>query len=183
MVSRSLLIKNSNSIENVWQMIRLHYGFQSAGAHFIDFANVRLDSGISHLGKPVTEDEELSPTLENFLVLTWLQLIHRDLHKMVKQRYGIELCSSTLATIKPEISQALPSLLDEVEASEHVRVMRAAASRLHPTSNRPHFSQASKSSLSQPRNARKSCPLCKEARRPNQHFLSECLTMIQEVHG
>ena len=32
----------------------------------------------------------------------------------MKQRYGTELQSRTLASIKPEISQALTSLLDEI---------------------------------------------------------------------
>ncbi|KAL5007239.1 hypothetical protein ScPMuIL_002143, partial [Solemya velum] len=32
-----------------------------------------------------------SPTLENFVVLTWLRLIHPELPKIVKQRYGTEL--------------------------------------------------------------------------------------------
>ena len=33
--------------------------------------------GILHHGDMVTEDE-MSPTLENFVVLTWLRLIHPD---------------------------------------------------------------------------------------------------------
>ena len=73
--------------------------------------------GILHHGDMVTEDE-MSPTLENCVVLTWLRLIHPDLPKLVKQRYGTELRFRTLASIKPEISQALDSLLDEIRSSE-----------------------------------------------------------------
>lgn len=50
--------------------------------------------GITHTGQEIQEDEELTPTLENFIVLTWLTLL-------VKQRYGAELRSRTLATLKP----------------------------------------------------------------------------------
>ena len=101
-------------MNSIWQAIRLHYGFQSTGAHFIDFNNIKLepgerpedlyqrlqsfvedslltvDSPIKHHGEVSTEDEKLSPSLENMIVLTWLRLIHRDLPALVKQRYGTE---------------------------------------------------------------------------------------------
>ena len=46
---------------------------------------------LTHHGEVVPEDEELSPSLENFVVLTWLRLIHPELPKLIKQRYGTEL--------------------------------------------------------------------------------------------
>lgn len=59
----------------------------------------------------IIEEKELTPTLENFIVLTWLRLPHYDLPRLVKQRlYGIELRSRTLTPIKPEDFQSLPSL-------------------------------------------------------------------------
>lgn len=93
-ISRNTIVKNSTCIEHIWQVIMLHFGFQSIGAHFIDFATIKLepnegpedlyqrlmafvednllrkDSGITHRGVPVVEDEEVSPTIENFTVLT-----------------------------------------------------------------------------------------------------------------
>ena len=75
-ISRNTIVKNSTSIPNIWQAIRLHYGFQSTGAHFIDFADIKLEpeerpedlfqrlmafmednlqvrnGGISHMGSP-----------------------------------------------------------------------------------------------------------------------------------
>ena len=72
-----------------------------------------------HHGPVIAEDEELSPSLENFIVLSWLQLHHSDLPRLVKQRYGIDLHSRT---IKPEISQAISSLF-EVCMSEDIKVM------------------------------------------------------------
>lgn len=184
-ISRLSIVKNSTSADQIWQTIRQHYGFQCTGAHFIDFAAIKLepnerpedlyqrlmafmednllhkDCGISHMGVAVTEDEELSPSLENFIVLTWLRLIHTDLPRLVKQRYGTELRSRTLASIKPEISQALESLLEEVQASEDARAMRAAVSE------RPKR-------RSFPGRQERACPLCREARRPDSHFLSKC---------
>jgi hypothetical protein len=106
-------------MRTIWQAIRAHYGFQSTGAHFLDFNNIRLEpdkrpedlyqrllsfidenllpanGNIRHHGEDVPTDEELTPSLENIIVLTWLQLIHADLPTLVKQRYGIELRSDT----------------------------------------------------------------------------------------
>ena len=60
-------------------------------------------NGLTHHGEHVTENEELTPTLETFVVLTWLRLIHPSLPCLVKQSYGTELRSRTLASIKTEI--------------------------------------------------------------------------------
>ena len=151
-ISRLALVKNSTCMPDIWQTIRLHYGFQSTGAHFLDLAEFRLEaeerpedlyqrivafvednllecgSPISHHGETLKDDEELTPTLENVIVLTWLRLIHTDLPKLIKQRYGTELRSRTLASIKPEISLAMSSLLDELHSSEDTRVFRAGFS-------------------------------------------------------
>ena len=95
---------------------------------FVEDNLLHQGMNISHHGFPVKEDEELTPTLENFVVLTWLRLIHNDLPRLVKQRYGTELRSQTLASIKPEISQALSSLLEEIRNSDDAKVMRTAIS-------------------------------------------------------
>ena len=164
------------------------------GAHFIDFADIHLEpnerpkdlyqrfiafvedlllkaNSFSHHGDLITEDEELTPTLENVVVLTWLQLIHPKLPKLVKQRYGTELRSRTLASIKTEVSQALKSLLDEIRATDDARVMRTATNTFRKTS--PIKAPPNRGI----RSARqtKSCPLCKQAGHPgSNHFLSEC---------
>ena len=72
----------------------------------------------------MTVDEELTLTLENLIMLTWLRLVHPKLHKLIKYRYGTELCSHTLASIKPEISQALYSLFNEINAANQTKIMQ-----------------------------------------------------------
>ncbi|KAJ8019189.1 hypothetical protein HOLleu_42387 [Holothuria leucospilota] len=160
-------------------MIRLHYGFQTSGSHFLDLNDIKLEvderyedlyqrlcafiedslltpeSNNTHHGATITEEEELTPTLENFIVLTWLRLINPELPKLVKQRYGPELRSRTLASLKPEISQALDSLVSEINSN--VTAMRASAS----------FDQARPKSKPL---RRKICPLCKEVKRPHMQF-------------
>ena len=128
-ISRSSIVKNSTSISSIWQAIRAHYSFQATGAGFLEFSNIKLEvdecpedlfqrlmsltednllvanGSVTHFGAHVTSDEELTPTLENMVVLTWLKLLHSDLSALVTQRYGTELRSKTLAPLKLEISR------------------------------------------------------------------------------
>lgn len=109
-ISCNTIFRNSSSILNVWQAVRLHFGFQSTGGHFIDFASIQLkpderpeglyqrlvafvedslllrDSGICHHGIPIQKDVELTSTLENVIVLSWLRLNHPTLPRLIKQR-------------------------------------------------------------------------------------------------
>ena len=71
----------------------------------------------------ITAVEELSPTLENLVVLTWLRLIQPDLPGLVKQHYGTGLRSRALASLKPEISQALDSLIEEIRSTADSKVL------------------------------------------------------------
>ena len=133
-ISRNTIVKNSTSMNSIWQAIRLH-GFQTSGAHFLDFADLKLEpdennedrfqllmafiddnlmtvgGGISHHDEFPAVDEDVSPSLENMIVLHWLKLIHQGLPRLVKQRYGSELRSRTLASLKPDIFQDTSSLL------------------------------------------------------------------------
>ena len=184
-ISRNTITKNSTSIESIWQAIRAHYGFQSTGAHFIDLINISLKAderpedlfqrlmafvedsllhpscGLRHHNEEITEEEEMSPSLENLVVLLWLHLINKDLPNLVKQKYGTELRSRTLASIKPEISQAMDSLLDTIQTNDDARVMRTMSSKFQPRFN-------SRSST------KPTCPLCVASHRPSSHFLSKC---------
>ena len=44
-ISRNSIVKNSTSINQIWQAIRLHFGFQSCGSHFLDFDGIHLEHG------------------------------------------------------------------------------------------------------------------------------------------
>jgi len=194
-ISRNNIVKKSTSVNCIWQVIRAHFGFQSTGGHFLDLADFQKEpderpedlfqrltafvednlltrnGGITHNGDAVEADEEMTPTLENFIVVVWLKLIHKDLPRLVKQKYGTELRARTLASIKPEISQALNSLLDDIHIAGDARAMRSFAqskSVVGPHSDRKYRSF-------HPRKSFKCCPLCKQSGRSNfNHFLSEC---------
>ena len=210
-ISRNTIAKNATSLSGIWQTIRLHYGFQSTGAHFLDFADIHLQaderpedlyqrlvafvednmlqsgSVILHHGDVIDVDEEMSPSLENMVVLTWLRLINPALPKLIKQRYGTELRSRTLASIKPEISQALESLLDEIASADTAHVMRTESritdSRPNRRGQRPAFSRRQPSSFNTPRRptTAKTCPICKQVGRSDvHHFLSECVYLPEQ---
>ena len=195
-IARNIIVKSSTSLRTIWQAIRAHYGFQSTGAHFLDFNSICLEpderpedlyqrllsftddnlltasDNIRHHGEDVPTDEELTPSLENIIVLTWLRLVHADLPTLVKQRYGTELRSQTLASLKPEISQALDSLLDEIHSSNETKVLRTAFRR--SPQQRDNRSESSRSSNDKG-GATKCCPICKQAKRSQfQHYLSQC---------
>ena len=109
-ISRNSIIKGCTSLNDIWQKIRQHYGFQSTGSHFLDLASIKLDTderpedlfqrlmaffednllttdcGITHHGAAVDADEDLTPTLENTVIVLWLQLINPGLPQLVKQK-------------------------------------------------------------------------------------------------
>lgn len=173
-ISRNTIVKNSTCMNDIWQAIRLHFGFQSSGGYFLDFDSIKLEPGerpedlyqrlnsfvednlltttcgISHMGDIPEADEELTPTIENFVVLTWLRLIDKSLPSLVKQRYGTELRSKTLASLKPEISLTLKSLLDEITTSNEAKVLRFSLRM--PLKVKP-----------EPYKRQKECLLCKQA--------------------
>ena len=115
-----------------------------------------------HPSREIPEtDEELSPSLENFVLFAWLRLPHHNLPRLVKQRYGTELRSRTLLSVKPEISQTLESLFHKLHASDESKITRTAymnfGKRNPPMSSR-------RKPLSKPRKV-KACPLCQQAGR------------------
>ena len=107
-IARNTFIKDSKSLDDVWQKIRLHLGFQRTGAHFLDLANLTLEpnerpealyqrinafyqdnlltpqSAITHHGDTITVEEDMTPSLENTVVFLWLQRIHPGLPALVK---------------------------------------------------------------------------------------------------
>ena len=91
-IARNSIINESKSLDDIWQKIRLYYGFHSSGANFLDFSNIKLEPGernemlyqrmlafindnfltadgtFKH-DEEITTDKVISPTLEIFIVL------------------------------------------------------------------------------------------------------------------
>ena len=179
MISRNSIVKHSTSLADTWQKTRQHYGFQSSGAHFLDLASIHLQPDerpedlLQHL-MAFFEDKllsvhggltHLSPTLENTVVILWLQLIRPGLPLLLKQKYGSELRHKTLTTLKPEISLALGSLPDELRSIEDTKAMRISS-----TTPRRHCD----SGLSHPRRRPFLSCILTAGRPHNTHNLIDC---------
>ena len=201
-ISRNQIIKSSTSLNDIWDKIRQHYGFHTTGSRFLDLSTIRLqpserpedlyqrlvsfiddnlltkDSTVTHHAAVVTVDEEVSPSLENVIVLLWLERLHVQLPALVKQRYGAELRNKTLASIKPEISQALSSLLEELSSNDDSRISRAQSYQRNNQGNSRTRSNPQRSSG----HRGKFCCLCRAAGRPNyqEHYLSQCRYLPEE---
>ncbi len=84
------------------------------------------DGLVTYHGEPIRRDKDITPTVENTIDILWLRIINPSLPQLVKQKYGADLRNTSLASLKPEISQAMSSLLDELRSIEDTRAMRTA---------------------------------------------------------
>ena len=204
-IARHQIIFESTSLESIWDMIREHFGFNVTGSRFLDLSSIRLQTGekpadlyqrivcfftdnlftrssrLTHKGREPTVDEKLTPTIQNTIVLLWLERIHPGLPGLVKQRYGTELRNKTLASIKPEIAAALDSMLEELNnAGNDSRVLRLQPmSRSSNYNNKNQYNKNRQFTQRRDYNANANpriCSLCKTANIPgwDNHFLSQC---------
>ena len=206
-IARHQIMYESTSLDSIWDMIREHYGFHVTGQRFLDLSTIRLKPGekpadlyqrlvcfftdnlftrasrLTHKGRAPAVDEKLSPTIQNTIVLLWLERIHIGLPGMVKQRYGTELRNKTLASLKSEIAQALDSMLEElnsVPARGDSRVLRLPQPVRFQNQGRSQFNRGPRPAQRRDgdynRGNPKMCSLCKTANIPgwDTHFLSQC---------
>lgn len=154
-IPRQDITKDSSSLADVWQKIRQYYNIQQTGSLLNEVWNVKrefeetpqalygrmkqmyLDNlltvgGLNHTDGQVTEDEELSPTLENVIVLHWLQVLDPGLRDLVTQRFITQLRNNSYAALFPEISRSIDTLLDELT--------HATANRTYPFKPQSHNS-------------------------------------------
>ena len=205
-IARHQIVEDSTSMNSIWDMIREHYGFRVTGSRFLDLSAIRLEPGekpadlyqrlvsfftdnlftrasnLTHKGNAAVIDEKLSVSLQNTIVVMWLEKLHVGLPGLVKQRYGTELRVRTLASIKPEISQALNTLLDELKSgNDEARVLRMQPSRPRTFNRSSHPARNyNNNNVPAGRNREtgnpKICSLCKTANIQgyDTHFLSQC---------
>ena len=185
-ISRQSIVTDALCLNDIWTRLRTHFGFRKTGALILDLPSFTLssegggesyeslwerlsafirdnllspDDNIKHLGQqPATEN--LTPTLLNVTVVLWLRAIHPGLPNLVRQKYATELRNNTIASLREEISESLDALVAEL-SSDNVSVLRS-------------YSNYKKPPPVQRRPPTRSCALCIEAKRPSDHFLSEC---------
>ena len=76
----------------------------------------------------------------------------------------------SLASLKPEISQALDSLLKEICTLTDAKILHATTSTFRPSTRAPY----DKCQQLVTKRPIRSCPLCKQAGRNDYYFLSKC---------
>jgi hypothetical protein len=144
---------------------------------FVDDNLLKARGSITHHGEQIENDEQKSPSLENFIVLQWLTLIHKGLPKLVKTKYATELRTRTLASIKSEISQALSSLLEDLQTQQDARNMRATINRI-PQSY--HDKPRKRATREDKTGKERKCSICFNSGRKYNHFLSQCRYLTDE---
>ena len=158
-------IVNQGSLEDVWQLIRLHSNIETTGGLLNSVWNItrepnespqalwsrlkqqyddcllRADT-LKYVDAKLVINEAMSPTLHNVIILHWLQLIHPKMRDMVTQRFSKELRDATYASIWPEISRSIDSFLKDL-SEEPVSVCRYDTSS-NPGYNRQRYSDSNR---------------------------------------
>ena len=184
-ISSSFVKDQAKSLEEIFQRLREFYDCRKSGGKITELLEFSLgplesrealweriysyledslitqSSGILHMGQVVTNDELMTPTILNIGVIVWLNAIHRGLPQLVKQKFAIPLRNSTIFSLRTEISDSIPSLLDELgerESSISYSRSRRGGERVNKIRKGPE------------------CCLCKEAKRQgaNTHFFQSC---------
>lgn len=184
-IGRKFITQEATSLNRVWNRLRTHYGFRKTGARILELSAFQLESaesyetlwermyafvddnvvgpndGLTHCGG-TPEQEFMSPTILNIIVVLWLHAIHHDLPPLVKQRFATELRGRTLFSIREEVTESLQSLITELQEGS------GAISRSS------YQTRGGSQEKYQP--PTKSCCLCKAANRReyNSHYLSAC---------
>ena len=89
-ISRHSIIKSSTSLNDIWQKIRLHFGFQSSGSHFLDLSQIKQlpDERPEDLFQPLTACLRItwSPPLVEFYIMVKLYRQMKISHLRLKTR-------------------------------------------------------------------------------------------------
>ena len=135
---------SSTSLQWVFDYLQKHYGLETKGANFMNISNHVYKSGTPHQtfykqyrasfidnlrkrgdlmlyknSQALTEDEKLSPSFENAIVLWSLEKIDPRLPAKVKKNYGHQMTgNTTLKDIQPIIFQNIPVMLEELEQTQ-----------------------------------------------------------------
>ena len=188
-ISKRFITHEATSLNEIWDRLRTRFGCRKTGSLILDLAAFTTDSDeshealwerilsfvennlilssdkIKHHGQNLIRSEEMTPTLTNICIVLWLKTIHPNLPALVKQKYATELRNKSLASIRDEISESINSLLYEISANDESTISRAYNSRYQRKGNYQKGPSTSKT---------KTCIICQTAKRPSQHFLSQC---------
>ena len=198
------IVLDCGSLKDVWQTIRLHSNIESSGALLNDCFNITRNSSetpqqlysrlkqayddnlikaasIKYKDTVLASDEELSPTLHCSIILHWLQILHPGLRDLVTQRFGTELRGASYASIFPEISRSVDSLMKDLTGSEATSVCRFNES--YSNRARGSYSRPKPFTRSTHSNSTRTCDYCRITGRRAYatHSIDDCRFLKEEM--
>jgi hypothetical protein len=158
----------STSLTWIFGYLEQHYHIQKAGAHFLSINDIRFTAGDSYENfymelhgafedtlrkqgetllfrnnEVLDHDEEMSPTLENTVVLLWLERIDPRLPQKVNTTFAHQMVGNTsLRDLQPIICARIPSLLQELEDTAVNRASLRAVSDIDDIHEEPPLAAA-----------------------------------------
>ena len=143
----------STSLEWIFDYLRNHYGLTTKGANFMNIAEHVFKLGTPHqtfykqyrasfidnLRKQgdrvkykndllLTEDEKLSPSFENAIVLWALDKIDPRLPAKVKKDYGHQMTGdTTLKDLQPVIFENITSMIEDLDQAQTAKAFSSMA--------------------------------------------------------
>lgn len=207
----------STSTQWIINYLEQHYNLEKKGAHFLKVSELQYKQNTNYQtfyrefraaivdnlkktghkvhylnDKELTEDETMSPTFEETIVLWCLEKIDPRLPMHVNKTFGHQMTGdTTLKDLQVTIFQRIPGMLQEIADAEHNRATALNATRSDSTRNDcdddPHLSafrpqsqrprqQRVQQRVQQP--ARRSCQVCRLAGRPpaivDSHSSNNC---------
>ena len=136
------IVRHSTSIDWIYKKIRQDYGIEQKGIHFLNILDVKYDptgnvtpigfynnyrslmmgnlgktgDNIQWQSKTLTEDEKLSPTMEDLILLNVLSLLHPKLPAYVKELYAHKIGQSKrIMDFKSDILSKAKQYMEEIE--------------------------------------------------------------------
>ena len=191
-ISNPFITEQATSLETIFDKLRSHYGFRKTGGRILELSQLVLGpnesyetlwerlsafiednllkagGNIQHLGTNVTANENPTPMVHNMLVVLWLKIINPSLPMMIKQRFATQLRTHTVYSLRDDISEAIPSVLAEMQDREYSINFAKSFNRNKSNKSRSKYNQRTSS--------RKRCCLCDSANRPDagSHYLTNC---------
>ena len=151
----------STSLNWIFDYLKKHYGLETKGANFMNISEHVFKQGtpyqtfykqyrasfIDNLRKQgdrmvyknnqqLTEDEKLTPSFENAIVLWSLEKIDPRLPSKVKKDYGHQMTgNTTLKDVQPIIFENISNMLEDLEQSQISKAFAAQSLDGEPTMN------------------------------------------------
>ena len=139
----------STSLAWIFDYLSKHYGLETKGANFLKIASITYKKGDQHQTfykqyrasfidnlrkqgdlvkfkseQALSEDEQLSPSFENAIVLWSLKEIDGRLPDKVRKNYGHQMTGhTTLKDLQPVIFQNISSMLEELDEISSSRAL------------------------------------------------------------